>query len=79
MPSTPMPPPSITLLPSPSAATAPPPPLEPTSPMAMLLPATTGLTLLEPSTLPRGRLRPTLRLRLIPSTDTVIPDLDILA
>merc|ERR1712179_703433 len=56
--------------PSPSAATAPPPPLVPTSPTAMPPPATTVPTPSEPSTLPRGRLRPMLRLRLIPTTDT---------
>merc|ERR1711981_764269 len=44
------------LLPLPSAATAPPPPSEPMRPTAMLHPATTGPTLLEPSTLPRGLL-----------------------
>merc|ERR1711934_256854 len=36
-------------------------------PTGTLPPATTGLTLLELSTLPRGRLRPMLRLRLIPT------------
>merc|ERR1712105_506614 len=55
------------LPPSPSAATAPLPLLVPTSPTGTLPPATTGLTLLELSTLPRGRLRPMLRLRLIPT------------
>merc|ERR1712037_538089 len=44
------------LPPLPSADTAPQPPLEPTSHMAMLPPATTGLTLLELFTLPRGLL-----------------------
>merc|ERR1719295_1494153 len=44
------------LLPSPSAATAPPPLLELTSPTATLPLATTGPTLSEPSTLPRGPL-----------------------
>merc|ERR1712037_369364 len=42
--------------PLPSADTAPQPPSEPTSHMAMLPPATTGLTLLELFTLPRGLL-----------------------
>merc|ERR1712105_156946 len=65
-PTLPLPP----LPPSPSAATAPPPPLVPTSPTAMPPPATTVPTPSEPSTLPRGRLRPMLRLRLIPTTDT---------
>merc|ERR1719309_1194570 len=51
----PLPPPP----PSPSAATAPPPPSEPTSLTATPPPATTGPTLLEPSTLPRGLLTPT--------------------
>merc|ERR1712226_1350795 len=49
-------PPQPPLRPSLFAATAPPPLLEPTSPTAMLPPATTGLTLLELSTLPRGLL-----------------------
>merc|ERR1711881_609881 len=49
-------PPQPPLPPSLFAATAPPPLLEPTSPTAMLPPATTGLTLLELSTLPRGLL-----------------------
>merc|ERR1712010_121724 len=44
--------PLLPLLPLPSAATAPPPPLEPTSLTATLPPATTGRTLLERSTLP---------------------------
>merc|ERR1712090_23295 len=52
------------LPPLPSVATAPPPPLEPTSPTATLPPATTGPTLLELSTLPRGLL--------IPSTATAM-------
>merc|ERR1712211_165584 len=75
---TPPPPP---LPPLPSAATAPPPPLVPTSPMATLPLASTVLTLLEPSTLPRGRLRPSLRLklRLILTTDTATLDLATLA
>merc|ERR1712210_230944 len=55
------------LPPSPSAATWALPLLVPTSPTGTLPPATTGLTLLELSTLPRGRLRPMLRLRLIPT------------
>merc|ERR1739838_1175697 len=46
---------------------------EPTSPTATPPPATTVPTLSELSTLPRGRLRPTLRLRLIPTTDTATP------
>merc|ERR1712226_1671032 len=49
-------PPQPPLPPSLFAATAPPPLLEPTSPTAMLPPATTGLTPLELSTLPRGLL-----------------------
>merc|ERR1719430_406505 len=49
-----LPPPPLP--PLPSADTAPQPPLEPTSHMAMLPPATTGLTLLELFTLPRGLL-----------------------
>merc|ERR1712083_786182 len=60
-------PPQPPLPPSLFAATAPPPLLEPTSPTAMLPPATTGLTLLELSTLPRGLLsllRPRLRTRI---------------
>merc|ERR1719495_608141 len=44
------------LPPLPSADTAPQPPLEPTSHMAILPLATTGLTLLELFTLPRGLL-----------------------
>merc|ERR1712222_185735 len=43
--------------------------LVPTSPTATPLPATTVPTPSEPSTLPRGRLRPMLRLRPIPTTD----------
>merc|ERR1712130_1056318 len=74
-PTLPLPP----LPPSPSAATAPPPPLVPTSPTVMPPPATTVPTLSEPSTLPRGRLRPMLRLRLIPTTDTATLDSDTLA
>merc|ERR1711962_1639914 len=75
---TPPPPP---LPPSPSAATAPPPPLVPTSPMAMLPLVSTVLTLLEPSTLPRGRLRPSLRLKLRPilTSDTATLELATLA
>merc|ERR1712066_227225 len=49
-------PPQPPLPPSLFVATAPSPLLEPTSPTAMLPPATTGLTLLELSTLPRGLL-----------------------
>merc|ERR1719341_2963357 len=49
-----LPPPPLP--PLPSADMAPLPPLEPTSHMAMLPPATTGLTLLELFTLPRGLL-----------------------
>merc|ERR1712107_63394 len=80
---TPSPPPPSTLLllllllpPGPS-----PPLLVPTSPMATLPLASTVLTLLEPSTLPRGRLRPSLRLklRLILTTDTATLDLATLA
>merc|ERR1719204_1123846 len=75
---TPPPPP---LPPLPSEATAPPPPLVPTSPMATLPLASTVLTLLEPSTLPRGRLRPSLRLklRLILTTDMDTLELATLA
>merc|ERR1711879_1074223 len=52
-------------------------PLVPTSPMATLPLASTVLTLLEPSTLPRGRLRPSprLKLRLILTTDTATLEL----
>merc|ERR1712212_1099467 len=53
--------------------------LVPTSPTATPLPATTVPTPSEPSTLPRGRLRPMLRLRPIPTTDTATPDLATLA
>merc|ERR1719495_2580770 len=69
------------LPPLPSAATAPPPPLVPMSPMVTLPLASTVLTLLEPSTLPRGRLRPSLRLklRLILTTDTATLELATLA
>merc|ERR1711872_1033925 len=49
-------PPLPLLPPSPSAATAPPPPSEPTSLTATPPLATTGPTLLEPFTLPRGPL-----------------------
>merc|ERR1719427_623194 len=63
------------LLPSPFAASAPPPLLVPTSPMATPPPATTVPTPSEPSTLPRA----TLRLRLIPTTDTDTLDLATLA
>merc|ERR1711994_1089499 len=52
-------------------------PLVPTSPMATLPLASTVLTLLEPFTLPRGRLRPSLRLKLRPilTTDTATLEL----
>merc|ERR1711997_1086399 len=61
--------------PLPSAATALPPPSEPTSPTATLPPATTGLTLLEPSTLPRGLLILTMAtaMELDTATDTPAP------
>merc|ERR1711989_138083 len=55
--------------------TAPPLLLVPTSPTATPPPATTVPILSEPSTLPRGRLRLMLRLRLIPTTDTATPPL----
>merc|ERR1711951_297398 len=57
----------------PSAATAPPLLLVPTSPTATPPPATTVPTPSEPSTSPRGRLRLMLRLRPIPTMDTVTP------
>merc|ERR1719470_74612 len=81
---TPLPtPPPPWLLPPPPLLepTPPPPPLVPMSPMATLPLASTVLTLLEPSTLPRGRLRPSLRLklRLILTTDTATLELDTLA
>merc|ERR550534_2781551 len=49
--------------------------------MATLPLASTVLTLLEPSTLPRGRLRPSLRLKLRPilTTDTATLELATLA
>merc|ERR1719239_2116169 len=58
-----------------TAATAPPPPSEPTSPTATLPLATTGLTLLEPSTLPRGLLILTMATatELDTATDTPAP------
>merc|ERR1719494_176883 len=64
----PLPPPP----PSPSAATAPPPPLEPTSLTATPPPATTGPTLLEQSTLPRGPL--TLTTAMATDLDTAMLD-----
>merc|ERR1712105_18647 len=63
------------LPPLPSVATAPPPPLEPTSPTATLPPATTGPTLLELSTLPRGLLIPSTATAtdMDTATDTLAP------
>merc|ERR1712192_12354 len=52
---------------------APPPPLEPTSPTATLPPVTTGLTLLVPSTLPRGPLILTTATATELDTDTDTP------
>merc|ERR1711872_940297 len=60
------------LPPSPFAATAPPPPSEPTSLTATPPPATTGPTLLEQSTLPRGPL--TLTTAMATDLDTAMLD-----